>query len=78
MPFTQFVIAARVCSGGRQDYCAMIISMVVYSLERDNSMSFGQLFRVTSKIFICCALLVLFSKSVCFLLYFMSVPDGFT
>jgi len=52
MPFTEFVKAACVCSGGRQDYCAMIISMVISCLARDKSMSFGQLFAVISKIFV--------------------------
>jgi hypothetical protein len=52
MPFTEFVTAARVYSGGRQDYRAMIVSMLIYCLERDKSLSFGLLFRVIPKTFV--------------------------
>jgi hypothetical protein len=76
MPFTEFVTAPRVCSGGRQDYCDMIISMVIYCLERKKSMSFGQMFRVISKIFVLLfASSFVFKKCLGFLLYFMPVSD---
>jgi len=75
MPFTEFVTAVRVCSGGRQDYCTMIISAVIYCLETDTSMSFGQLFRVIYKIVLFFASSFVIKKSLEFLLYFMSVSN---
>jgi len=76
MPFTEFVKPARVRSGRRQDYCAMIISMVISCLARDKSMSFGQRFTVISKIFVLLfASCFVFKKCVGFLLYFMPVSD---